>query len=268
MGRRRFLQALAAGAAVFGSATGGAEAALDTVFGETTRPDGRGASRAFAKTAGGAPTVAGAPFGVVTRLPGSAGPQFAWTVDDGCSVQVVAAFARFLKDTGIRMTFFPNAANASWTLCAPALRPMVESGQVALGNHTWSHPDITKISANDVAGQIARNEKFLKNTYGVTGRPYFRPPFGKHNAETDRIAADAGYRVIALWSGTLGDSTVVGAQSPDRLEAAARREFEPQRIVLSHANLPGVTHCYSELAELIKSRGLKTVTLADVFGQQ
>ncbi|MGL6237111.1 MAG: polysaccharide deacetylase family protein [Segniliparus sp.] len=260
MERRRFLQALAASAAVLGSVTGGTDLALDDILpGEERTP------RASAKPLRSAPVV-GAPFGVITRLPESAGSRLAWTVDDGCSVPVVAAFAQFLKDTGIRMTFFPNGANASWTACAPALRPMVESGQVALGNHTWSHPDVTKISASDVADQIVRNEKFLKNTYGVTGRPFFRPPFGKRTAATDRIAADNGYRVIALWSGTLGDSTVAGAQSPDRLEAAARREFQPRGVVLSHANLPGVTHCYPQLVELIKSRGLQTVTLQDVFG--
>lgn len=261
MGRRRFLQALAASVAVVGSATGGMDVALDDVL-----PEGQRTPRASARTpVGPTPAVVGAPFGVITRLPGE-GAQLAWTVDDGCSVAVVAAFAAFLKDTGVRMTFFPNGVNASWTLCAPALRPMVESGQVALGNHTWSHPDITRLPAKEVADQIVRNERFLKNTYGVTGQPFFRPPYGKRNAATDQIAADNGYRSVALWGGTLGDSTVAGAQSPDRLVQAARSVFWPQNIVLSHANLPGVTHCYGQLVELIKNRGLRTVTLRDAFG--
>ncbi|HTX96514.1 MAG TPA: polysaccharide deacetylase family protein [Mycobacterium sp.] len=60
--------------------------------------------------------------------------------------------------------------------CAP-LAPMVESGQVQLGNHTWSHPDITRIGLDAVADQIRRNGDFLRTTYGVDGTPYFRPPY-------------------------------------------------------------------------------------------
>ena len=111
-----------------------------------------------------------APVGVLTRLPGD-GNQLALTVDDGASTAVVAAFAQFCADTGIRLTFFVNGANTSWTVNAPALRPMVDSGQVQLGNHTWSHPYINRLSLAAVADQIQRNADFLRNTYGVDGTP-------------------------------------------------------------------------------------------------
>ena len=76
-----------------------------------------------------------APAGVLTRLPGD-GNQLALTVDDGVSVPVVGAFAQFAHDTGTRLTFFINGANSSWSVNAPALRPMVDSGQVQMANHT------------------------------------------------------------------------------------------------------------------------------------
>ena len=77
-----------------------------------------------------------APAGVLSRLPGD-GNQLALTVDDGASVPVVGAFAQFCADTGTRLTFFVNDANSSWSVNAPALRPMVDSGQVQMANHTW-----------------------------------------------------------------------------------------------------------------------------------
>jgi len=202
-----------------------------------------------------------APNGVLTRLPGD-GNLLAFTVDDGTSVDVVAAFAQFCRDTGTRITFFVNGANRSWTVNAPALRPMVESGQIQLGNHTWSHPDITRIGADALADQIRRNAGFLANTYGVDGTPYFRPPYGRHNADTDRIAADLGYHTVAMWSGTVGDSRPL---TEGDLIAAAAQSFQPQQIVLAHANLPTITHCYAQLIDIIHSRNLQTVTLNDVF---
>jgi hypothetical protein len=60
---------------------------------------------------------------------------------------------------------------------------------------------------------------------------------------------------------------VAGANDPERLEAAAHKQFAPQSIVLSHANLPGITHCYPQMAEIIKAHKLRTVTLADVYGR-
>jgi peptidoglycan/xylan/chitin deacetylase (PgdA/CDA1 family) len=186
----------------------------------------------------------------------------ALTIDDGTSTEVVAAFAQFCRDRGTRITFFVNGANASWSVNAPALRPMVDSGQIQLGNHTWSHPDITRLPAGAVADQIRRNKDFLVNAYGVDGIPYFRPPYGRHNPQTDRLAADLGYPTITMWSGTIGDSRPINEID---LVAAARKSFAPQQIVLGHANLPTITHTYAQLLDLIQGRNLQTVTLADVF---
>jgi peptidoglycan/xylan/chitin deacetylase (PgdA/CDA1 family) len=204
---------------------------------------------------------AGAPVGVLTRLPGD-GNQLALTVDDGTSSSVVAAFAQFCRDTGTRLTFFVNGANASWSDNAPALRPMVDSGQIQMANHTWSHPNLTRISLSAVRDQIQRNADFLRNTYGGDGTPYFRPPYGAHNADTDRVAGDLGYGTVTMWSGTIADSR---PESEDNMIAAAQRSFTPQQIILAHANLPTITHCYRQLHDLIASRNLQTVTLNDVF---
>jgi peptidoglycan/xylan/chitin deacetylase (PgdA/CDA1 family) len=202
-----------------------------------------------------------APAGILARLPGN-GNQIALTVDDGASVPVVGAFAQFCRDTGSRVTFFVNGANSSWSVNAPALRPMVDSGQVQMANHTWSHPYLNRLGLGAVDDQIRRNADFLRNTYGADGTPYFRPPFGVHNADIDRVAADQGYTTITMWSGDVGDSVPESASS---LVAHATRSFQPQQIVLIHANLPEVTQCYAQLINLIQSRNLQTVTLNDFF---
>ncbi|HEX4587272.1 MAG TPA: polysaccharide deacetylase family protein [Mycobacterium sp.] len=202
-----------------------------------------------------------APVGVLTRLPGD-GNQLAFTVDDGVNSAVVAAFGQFCRDTGTRLTFFANGANASWSDNAAALRPMVDSGQIQIANHTWSHPYLNRISLTAVHDQIQRNADFLRNTYGADGTPFFRPPYGVHTPDTDRVAADLGYTTIAMWSGTVGDSR---PENEANLVAAATRSFAPQQIVLAHANLPTITHCFSQLSQLIADRNLQTVTLNDVF---
>jgi peptidoglycan/xylan/chitin deacetylase (PgdA/CDA1 family) len=203
----------------------------------------------------------GPPAGVVSRLPGT-GSSLALTVDDGTSSEVVGALLALAQRTGLRLTFFPNGVYRSWADHAAVLRPMIESGQVAVGNHTWSHPDLTALTDAQVADQLTRNQAFLRTTLGVRSTPFWRPPFGAHDARVDRIAAEVGHPTTVLWYGTLGDDRVL---TPAAVLANARTWFQPQHIVIGHANHPAVTHVTDQLVELIHSRRLTTVTLADVW---
>jgi len=271
--RRQLLLGLAVGALALG--TGLSLQDPDTVPGHPIPAEGGtdpGAARtgAFPPTTTTTPapttplppiTRVPAPRGVITALPGT-GNLLALTVDDGTSSDVVAAYTKFCTDTGFRLTFFVNGANRSWTDNAPALRPLVESGQVLLANHTWSHPDITTLSRTALREEITRNDTFLRSTYGITGLPFFRPPYGHHNPTTDQVAADLGYPTIALWEGSLGDSSII---TEDFLLSLARQWLQPQHIVIGHANHPAITHTYPQLLDIITQRGLRTVTLADVY---
>ena len=257
MDRRQFLLVLAAGlagAAAFEGAGSLGEAQQPLV----PRPAPVAAAAPPPVPATGA---APPPVGVVDALPGR-GSSLALTIDDGTSSEVVGAFAALAVDTGIRLTFFPNGSYRSWEDNAAVLRPLVDSGQVALGNHTWSHPDLTTLGDRQVAEEISRNRDFLRRTFGVDDSPFFRPPFGARDERIDRIAADVGHPTVAMWNGTLGDSRVIG---PDELLASARQWFAAQTIIVGHANHPVVTTVYRELLDLIAERGLRTVTLADVW---
>ncbi|NMO01295.1 polysaccharide deacetylase family protein [Gordonia sp. TBRC 11910] len=202
------------------------------------------------------------PAGTLTRLDGVPGHPIALTIDDGTSSEVVGAYVKFAKDTGARFTFFVTACNDSWRDHAAELKPLVESGQIQLGNHTWDHPDLTGLSEIAVAEQLSKTKTFLRNTYGVDGTPYYRPPYGFHNEVVDKVAADHGYSTPALWYGSLSDSGVI---TEKYLVHCARQYFHSNSIIIGHANHPAVTHVYGQLAEIIRERKLSMVTLNDVY---
>jgi peptidoglycan/xylan/chitin deacetylase (PgdA/CDA1 family) len=201
------------------------------------------------------------PASTITALPGP-GNSMALTVDDGASPEVVGAYIQFARDTGARLTFFVTTYYDSWNIHRNALRPLVDSGQIQLGNHTWDHPDLTKLSSSTVANQLDRAKTYLRNNFGVDGTPYFRPPYGRHNGTVDKVAADLGYSVPTMWYGSLSDSGVI---TEDYLIECARKYFNPQTIIIGHANAPAVTHCYGRLVDIIKERNLSLVTLDDVL---
>jgi peptidoglycan/xylan/chitin deacetylase (PgdA/CDA1 family) len=198
---------------------------------------------------------------VVKKLPGN-GDLLAWTVDDGADTDVVRLYTEFARDSGVRLTYFVTGSYHSWTDNLTLLRPLVESGQIQLANHTWTHPDLTRLSPSQVADELKSTDAFLRNTYGVNAAPYFRPPYGHHNAVVDTVAADLGYQNPILWSGDLHDSALV---SERQIVALAYQSFLPQNIVIGHLNHPPVTHVYGQLVEIIRARKLRTVTLNDVF---
>ena len=272
MNRRDFLLALAAGTAVVaGCSDGGMSFPKVRPTPDRARPVTRTDAVAPSPRAHAVhphrpahPTlIHRPPPRVLTELPGNS-RRIALTIDDGVSSYVVGTLIDFVKASGIRVTMFPNGVYSSWTDHAAKLRPLVERGQVQLGNHTWSHPDLTSLSDRKVAYQIQRNEQFLRRTFGVNPAPYLRPPYGFHNKRTDQVAADLGYRRITMWYGVLGDGT--SCYSPDQLVANARQWFDPGRIVIGHANQDPITHVYGQLLDILRARRLKTVTLADVFG--
>lgn len=200
---------------------------------------------------------------VIDTLPEQAGTsRLALTIDDGVSTPVLDAYLDFIVATGVRATFFVNGVYESWTTLRPKLAPLVDSGQVQLGNHTWDHPSVTGLTGRQIEQQIRRNDDFLNNTFGLSGRPYFRPPYGHHDVRTDRVTADLGYPHTVMWFGSLGDAALL---SPAQIVANAEKWFLPRHIVIGHANRPPITYVFGQLAELIRSRSLQTVTLNDVF---
>src|ERR1700754_1502561 len=199
--------------------------------------------------------------GVLSSLP-DGGDLMALTVDDGVSSEVVRLYTEFARDTGVRLTYFFNGPYRSWTENRDLLRPLVDSGQIQLGNHTWSHSDLTKLPLTAVAEELRHNHDFLWKTYGIDARPYFRPPYGQHNADVDKVSGELGYTANTLWSGSLEDHVAI---PEDEIVEAAERYFAPGAIVIGHLNHSSVTHVYGQLVDLIRARRLRTVTLNDVY---
>ncbi|MDT5098482.1 MAG: hypothetical protein QOC76_2219 [Mycobacterium sp.] len=199
--------------------------------------------------------------GVLSSLPDD-GDLLALTVDDGVSSDVVRLYTEFARDTGVRLTYFVNGVYRSWTENQALLRPLVDSGQIQLGNHTWSHPDLTKLPLTAVAEELRHTHDFLWKAYGTDARPYFRPPYGAHDANVDKISGELGYTADTLWSGSLEDHVVIPA---DEIVKMADKYFTPGAIVIGHLNHKPVTHVYGRLVDLIRERRLRTVTLRDVY---
>ena len=191
-----------------------------------------------------------------------AGRTVAWTIDDGTNAESIRRLALFAAATGARMTLFPCGSYPGWAEHAALWRPLVASGQVQVGNHTWSHREFTDLTDDEIIEELTLNEEFFLEHYGVSTKPYFRPPNGSRDERTDAVAERAGYSVQAMWSGLL-------TEGPDRtaeeLIESAGREFTAGAIVIGHVNFDAVQDALPALLDAITTAGLTPVTLRDVF---
>ena len=204
----------------------------------------------------------GRPSGPIYALPTTSGNPIAWTVDDGFSSDVVTDYAVFAKTTGARITFFMCGKARGWANAAEILRPMVESGQVQIANHTHNHVRMVDASDDLIRQELMTNHDVIASLFGVDARPYFRPPFGLYDERVARAAASVGYTVPVLWNGTLSDA---GEIDPQLIFDFANRYMNAGTILLGHANYWPVTTIFSDLVRLLDDRNLSTVTLNDVY---
>jgi len=190
--------------------------------------------------------------------------EIAITIDDGYCQECAKGYAEFATRTGTHITFSPNGAyHAIWDPLAPTLRPLIEAGQVQIGNHTYHHYSLEALSDSAAIEEVERNEKWIQKTFGVTARPWYRPPYGYYDERTNELVGSIGYTNVLMWNGTFGDSTLI---SPTVLMSLAERWLRPGTIMLGHANHPTVLGLFGPIMDLIAARGLKPVTLDEMFG--
>jgi peptidoglycan/xylan/chitin deacetylase (PgdA/CDA1 family) len=190
--RRTFLVALGAGA--LGVATGAAGPLLDGTASRSPvqESETRGATGDF-----GAPLRIGA-HRVVWSLPATS-DAVAMTFDDGPTGAFTPRVLDALAAVGATATFYVLGASA---VASPALvREVVAAGH-EIGNHTWSHQDLTRLSPAETRDEITRCAHAVED---LTGRPAvgFRPPRGELTGYALRVCAELGYDVH-MWSCTRG----------------------------------------------------------------
>lgn len=187
----------------------------------------------------------------------------AWTIDDGTNAESIRRLALFAAESGTRMTIFPVGSYPGWTEHAELFAPLVESGQIQVGNHTWSHTELTTLTDEQIVDELERNEAHFVGLWGVSTKPYFRPPNGPRDERTDAAAASAGWTRQVMWSGLLAEGPAKGAQE---LLASVDTEFAPGAVVIGHVNYEAMQEVLPDVLARLTAAGLASVTIRDAFG--
>ncbi|MFE7563619.1 polysaccharide deacetylase family protein [Kitasatospora sp. NPDC057500] len=191
------------------------------------RADRRRGRRA-ARVAVGTLVAAAAAVVALPAVPAQAAPAKVvyLTFDDGPSPRYTPQVLALLSQYGVRATFFEIGQNVA---AYPGVTRQVGAQGHSVQNHSWSHPDLRKVSKSAFQYQVTATDARIRAQTGTTPR-CLRPPYGGVNGAVRSGAAGLG-KSIQLWSVDPQDWARPGRAAIERRVLDA---VKPGSVILLH----------------------------------
>ena len=184
----------------------------------------------------------------------------ALTFDDGPGEELTPRLLQMLREAKVRATFLLVGSRARQR---PDLVRAQHDGGHEVGNHSWSHKDLSLLDFDDLRRDLERTDQQLAD---LTGRrpTLIRPPFGRVNGALLQHAAMTDQQIL-LWDLRLREGDLDAAGNVNWVTENLR----PGMILLGHdagsANryigvdaVPGIIRAASE-------RGYEFLTASEMF---
>jgi peptidoglycan/xylan/chitin deacetylase (PgdA/CDA1 family) len=186
---------------------------------------------------------------------GRRGSEVAFTFDDGPGVYTHYALKN-LTESHERATFFVVGKSInSW----PGWLPR-ELRLGAIGDHTYTHPDLLGLSLSEVTSQLAQTARLIRTQSGEDVS-LWRPPYGASDAAIERIAAGLGLLEIR-WS---VDSRDWAGADWSQIINIVETGLRPGAIVLMHENHGQTIRALTTLLPYLHRHHLRSVTVPELL---
>jgi peptidoglycan-N-acetylglucosamine deacetylase len=140
-------------------------------------------------------TMSGAQYkALIPKYATLAGKEIWLTFDDGPARVLTERVLGILGKFSIKATFFVVGKNAQ--NLKQLVRKTFDEGH-RIGNHSYTHPDLTKLTETEIRNEIKKTDDVISNYLGPD--KIFRPPYGSHNGVVDGVVRQLGYRLV-LWN--------------------------------------------------------------------
>ena len=116
------------------------------------------------------------------------------TYDDGPHPTYTPALLDLLAAHDAQATFFVLGSEVERY---PGIAARIAREGHAIGNHTWSHPQLTTVSGEALRRQVLDTQSVIQRAAGVAPT-CLRPPYGDRDATVNARVAELGLR-MSLW---------------------------------------------------------------------
>ncbi|MFZ0302452.1 MAG: polysaccharide deacetylase family protein [Terracidiphilus sp.] len=145
-------------------------------------------------------------FGTALTAPRRPG-EIAMTFDDGPNPEWTPRLLDILAKHEVKATFFMLGKFAG---AQPELVRRVAAEGHLIGDHSWSHPKLSKCTAKRIEEELKRTKDALEQIVGAKVK-FFRPPFGARRPALFRIARELGLEPV-LWNAMTTDWSETSAE--------------------------------------------------------
>ena len=181
-------------------------------------------------------------------------PMIAFTFDDGPYYSVDIRILDTLQAYGGRATFFIVGSRVDDY--KDTLKRIRDSGS-EIGNHTFNHKNLEKISPEEVASQIEMTNDAVE---AVTGfRPKLvRVPYGAFKSQVPGLVS---YPMIQ-WN---IDTQDWSSKDKDAIAASVLSQARDGSIVLMHDLYPATAEAFETVIPLLAAQGYQFVTVSEMY---
>lgn len=181
-------------------------------------------------------------------------PKIALTFDDGPSAAWTPALLDGLKERGVKATFFLIGENADKN--PEIVKRMAEEGHL-IGNHTYHHVELTKVSENEARLELADTSAVIVR---ITGKEpeYMRPPFGAWQRKLEQEIR----MLPVLWTIDPLDWTT---ENQDEIVNKVVTEAEENDIILLHDCYKSSVEAGLRIIDILQEEGFVFVTVDELL---
>lgn len=181
-------------------------------------------------------------------------PKIALTFDDGPSAAWTPALLDGLKERGVKATFFLIGENADKN--PEIVKRMAEEGHL-IGNHTYHHVELTKVSENEARLELADTSAVIVR---ITGKEpeYMRPPFGAWQRKLEQEIQ----MLPVLWTIDPLDWTT---ENQDEIVNKVVTEAEENDIILLHDCYKSSIEAGLRIVDILQEEGFVFVTVDELL---
>ena len=181
-------------------------------------------------------------------------PKIALTFDDGPSTAWTPALLDGLKERGVKATFFLIGENADKN--PEIVKRMAEEGHL-IGNHTYHHVELTKVSENEARLELADTSAVIVR---ITGKEpeYMRPPFGAWQRKLEQEIQ----MLPVLWTIDPLDWTT---ENQDEIVNKVVTEAEENDIILLHDCYKSSIEAGLRIVDILQEVGFVFVTVDELL---
>ena len=193
----------------------------------------------------------------------------ALTFDAGANADAVPSILATLRRDHVPATFF---LTGSFARGYPDAARAIAAAGFRIGDHTVTHPYLTRLGAAAVRREILGGAQQIKAVTGADPAPLFRFPFGDASPRAIAIANRLGYVPVRWTVDTLGWEGRAGHITAAVVVSRVLAALRPGEIVLMHVGANPDDHTTFDADALphviteLRARGYSFVTLDALVG--